>query len=192
MTTTTLNNAFLTIMGLLPLPWHAEKKPQTRKNLEITPITKAAIAFFGTALTLASAIAIFKLILDLAPDYAERTNLAIIIHVITVLPCVPLGAYLLLAPKGTPRHKMLGKVWLALMVTTAIAITFVRGGTDFSWIHIFVPYTLVGSWKVIATARRGDIVAHKSHLVGMYLGALVIPGLFSFLPTRIMGLWLFG
>ena len=26
----------------------------------------------------------------------------------------------------------------------------------------------------------------------MYLGALMIPGIFAFLPSRLMGMWLFG
>ena len=109
-----------------------------------------------------------------------------------MLPCVPLGAYLLLSTKGTKLHKALGKIWITLMVVTAIAITFVRGGTDFSWIHIFVPITLLGAWQVVRTARKGDIASHRRNIPRMYLGALMIPGLFSFLPTRLMGMWLFG
>ncbi|NCQ64591.1 MAG: hypothetical protein GW757_11800, partial [Alphaproteobacteria bacterium] len=69
---------------------------------------------------------------------------------------------------------------------------FVRGGTDFSWIHIFVPITLLGAWNVVRTARTGDIARHRKHITQMYLGALMIPGLFAFLPDRLMGMWLLG
>ena len=166
-------------------------RPKSARS-DIGPITRAAVIAAGSLLTFASAVAVFRWLTGLAPDYAEYRNLAITIHVVTVLPAVPLGAYLLLSTKGTPLHKLLGKVWIGLMVSTAIAITFVRGGTDFSWIHIFVPYTIWGAWKVVSTARRKDIAAHRKEIVGLYLGALVIPGVWAFLPSRLMGLWLWG
>lgn len=155
-------------------------------------LTNAVVGFGGSAVTLAAAIALFKWMTGLAPDLAHYRNWAVIIHVATVIPAVPLGAYLLLAPKGNARHKLLGKVWIGLMVSTAIAITFVRGGTDFSWIHIYVPYTLLGAWNVVRTARAGQIAEHRKHITGMYLGALIIPGAFAFLPDRMFGLWLFA
>lgn len=172
----------------LPFASRAKAKPKFDNG----PLVRAAIGATGSLLTLAAAVALFKWATGLAPDLAHYRNWAITIHVATVLPCLPLGMYLLLSPKGTPLHKALGKVWVALMVTTAIAITFVRGGTDFSWIHIFVPYTLLGAWQVVASARKGDIAAHRKHITQMYLGALIIPGAFSFLPSRMMGLWLFS
>ena len=177
-------------MSTLALPRFAGFRKNT--SGDIGPVTRAAVITAGSLLTLASAIAVFRWLSGLAPDYAEYRNLAITIHVITVLPAVPLGAYLLLAAKGTPMHKLLGKVWVGLMVTTAVAITFVRGGTDFSWIHIFVPYTIWGAWKVVSTARRRDIAGHRKEIVGLYLGALVIPGAWAFMPDRLMGLWLWS
>ena len=177
-------------MSTLTLPRY--RQAPRAKAADIGPVTRAAVMAAGSLLTFASVVAIFKMLTGLAPDYAAYRNLAITIHVVTVLPAVPLGAYLLLATKGTRMHKTLGKVWIALMVITAVAITFVRGGTDFSWIHIFVPYTIWGAWKVVATARRHDIAAHRKEIVGLYLGALIIPGVWAFLPNRLMGLWLFG
>ena len=40
-------------------------------------------------------------------------------HLFTVLPAALLGAYLMLNPKGTPVHRLLGKVYMVLMLTTA-------------------------------------------------------------------------
>jgi uncharacterized membrane protein len=40
-------------------------------------------------------------------------------HLFTVLPAALLGAYLMLKPKGTPVHRLLGKVYMVLMLTTA-------------------------------------------------------------------------
>ncbi|BDI62016.1 DUF2306 domain-containing protein [Qipengyuania nanhaisediminis] len=175
-------------MTTITMPFAAREN--ARPQFDNGPVTRGVIGLGGSLVTLAAGIALFKWLTGLAPDLAHYRNLAIVIHVATVLPCVPLGAYLLLSTKGTGRHKRLGKLWVALMVTSAIAITFVRGGTDFSWIHIFVPYTLLGAVQVIRTARTGNIAGHRMHITGMYLFALVLPGLISFHPERLMGLWL--
>lgn len=176
-------------MVSLALP--ASTRP-SRASFDIGPLTRTLVMIAASALTIASAVAILRWLTGLAPDLAQYRNLAITIHVITVLPAVPLGAYLLLSAKGTALHKLLGRIWIGLMVSTAIAITFVRGGTDFSWIHLFVPFTLYLSWKVVRTARQRDFVEHRKQIVGLYLGALVIPGAWAFSPDRLMGLWLVG
>ena len=170
----------------LSLPFRKAAKPK----LENSSAVKGVVAIAGSILTLAASVALFKWATGLAPDLSHYRNLAITLHVATVLPAVPLGAYLIVSRKGDARHKLLGKIWIALMVTTAIAITFVRGGTDFSWIHIFVPYTLLGAWQVYSTAKAGKIAEHRKHITQMYLGALIIPGAFAFLPSRMFGLWL--
>ena len=159
---------------------------------KLNPLTRRIVQIAFAAMSVLCLVALFRAATGMAAYHPSIRNIAIVIHVITVLPCIPLGAYLLLAPKGTARHKMLGKIWGMLMVTTAVAITFVRGGTHFSWIHIFVPITLIGVYKIIKTAREGDIAAHRNQVVGLYLGALMIPGAFSFMPSRLMGTWLFG
>ena len=63
---------------------------------------------------------------------------------------------------------------------------------SFSFIHIFVPLTLWSSYKVIASARRRDFRTHRNEILGLYLGALTIPGVVAFaLPGRLMNVWLF-
>ena len=130
-------------------PSATRKKPRFDNG----PFLKSLIGVVGTLMTIAIAVALFKFLTGLAADDGRYRNIAIAIHIVTVLPCVPLGAYLLLSTKGTKLHKALGKIWITLMVVTAIAITFVRGGTDFSWIHIFVPITLLGIAFVVLSSR---------------------------------------
>ena len=83
---------------------------------------------------------------------------------------------------------MLGKVWLALMFVTAIATIFIRNfeSGGFSWIHIFTVLTLIAVPQAIMTARRGQIAAHKKHMVQFYCGAVVVAGITAFLPGRTM------
>lgn len=163
-------------------------------GFDLAPATRALIGMVGAGLTALSAVALVRLGAGYAPAHSGLKDLAVLVHVTSVVPAVPLGAWMMLARKGTPRHKSLGKVWVLLMVLTALSALFIRtaNGGEFSFIHLFVPLTLHGAWKTISTARRGDIAAHKRALVQMYLGALVIPGLFAFLPDRMMGMGLFG
>lgn len=163
-------------------------------GFELSPIARAAVGLVGAGFTSACALAAVRFAAGLAPAHAGAQHLAVIVHLATVLPAVPLGAWLMLSRKGTPQHKLWGKVWVMLMVLTALAAVFIRqmNGGQFSLIHLFVPMTLHGAWQAISTARRGDIAGHKKALVGFYLGALTIPGVFAFLPGRLMGTWLFG
>lgn len=115
--------------------------------------------------------------------------LAIQIHVAAVLPAALLGAYLLLRPKGTPLHRLLGKIWMALMVVTAVSSFFIHQINlfyGFSPIHLLSIATLFGSWNAIAAARRGDIRLHKRIVASLYFGGIVLAGLFTLVPGRIM------
>ncbi len=124
-------------------------------------------------------------------------SLPVMIHLATVIPAIPLGAYVLWRKKGDRLHKHMGRVWAALMVTTAIASFWIGrpgsgiAGTGFSFIHIFSVITLFsipyGIWQI----RRGNVKAHYQAMQGPYIG-LLVAGLFAFLPGRIMGSLVFG
>lgn len=169
-------------------PWH-----RPAGALDLGPLTKGLVIIAGSLMTLLSLLAIARGMLGISEELPHLDNIAVVIHVTTVLPCVPLGLYLLIAPKGTAMHKQLGKLWVALMVITATATLFIYNGTHFTWIHIFVPITYRAAWLLVAKARRGDIVGHRKEIVGLFLGALMIPGIFAFaLPGRLMNVMLFG
>lgn len=115
--------------------------------------------------------------------------LAVQIHAAAVTPAALLGAYMLLRPKGTPLHRLLGRIWMALMVVTAISSFFIHQINlfyGFSPIHLLSIATLFGSWNAIAAARRGDIRLHKRIVTSLYFGGIVLAGLFTFVPGRIM------
>jgi len=108
------------------------------------------------------------------------------LHAGAAIAAVLLGAVQLIAPKGTLPHRQLGYVWVALMLTVAITAIFIRSGGSFSWIHIFVPLTLIGVASLILAARKGLVARHRGTVMGLYIGALMSPGAFSFLPGRLM------
>ncbi|MCB2083338.1 MAG: DUF2306 domain-containing protein [Sphingomonadaceae bacterium] len=181
MTTTTLP-------ARMPAP-----RPATAGGFDIGPRTRLAVATVGTALTLMAGLALLRGLLGFAPAHPNIREFAIALHVATVVPAIPLGGYLLLARKGGKRHKQLGKLWIGLMVTTALAAIFIQTSGSFSFIHIFVPITLIASYRVIASARRGDFATHRKQILSLFFGALTIPGIVAFaLPGRLMNVWIFG
>jgi uncharacterized membrane protein len=65
--------------------------------------------------------------------------IALPVHLVGALIALPLGAFVLWRPKGTPAHKALGRMWVAVMMVVAISSYWLRtlsGG--FSFIHFAV------------------------------------------------------
>ncbi len=168
--------------------------PSVRSPQDVSPILRGVMIAGGGTLGLLSLLALVRAATGLAPAAPSAHEVAVAVHLMSVLPAVPLGLYILLTRKGGARHRLLGRIWMGLMVSTALSALFIRqinqGG--FSWIHVFVPVTLVSAWAAIASARAGRIAQHRRRLVGMFLGAMVVPGLFAFAPGRVMAIWAFG
>jgi len=165
-----------------------------RPGFDLSPATRMALIVSGTAIGAASAYALARAALGLAPTPPAAREVAVIVHLATVLPALPLGLYIFLARKGGARHRLLGRIWMALMAVTAVAALFIRhlNQGQFSFIHIASVVTLVGIPLAITAARQGRIAAHRRHLVAMFIGAMLVSGVLSFLPGRIMWNWLFA
>lgn len=108
------------------------------------------------------------------------------LHAASAIAAVGLGAVQLAAPKGTLPHRQLGYVWVALMLIVAVTAIFIQEGGGFSWIHIFVPVTLLGVAGLVIQARRHKLRGHRITAWALFAGALIIPGVFTFLPGRLM------
>ena len=161
--------------------------------LDLGPLTRGIVIIVGSAMTALCVFAIGRAMLGFTPDLPHLQNIAVTLHVVTVIPCVPLGLYLLLAPKGTSMHKQLGKLWVALMVVTATATLWIHGLGNFSWIHIFVPLTYRAAYMIVASACVRDFKKHKNEILGLFLGALMIPGIWAFIGDgRLMNTMLLG
>lgn len=121
--------------------------------------------------------------------------LAVQFHVATVMPAAILGAFIFLRPKGTAIHRLLGKIWVMLMVSTSISTFFIhelRMFCGFSPIHLLSAFTIYGCLQSIYFARRGDIRRHMRIMQSVYLGGIVIAGGFTFVPGRLMNKVTFG
>ncbi|MEE3154449.1 MAG: DUF2306 domain-containing protein [Pseudomonadota bacterium] len=178
---------------MFALTLRAPFAPSKPSGFDIGPASRVLVASVGAVMSLRGRSAIGRAIAGLTPELPHLRNVAIAIHVVAVLPAIPLGAYVLLARKGDARHKQLGKIWLALMLLTAFSAIFITSGGGYGPIHVFIPLTIFSAWRSVATARRGNIPAHKRQLVFTYVTGLVFPGLAAFLlPGRLMNVMLFG
>jgi len=116
----------------------------------------------------------------------------LVLHLMAVIPALPLGAYVLLRPKGDALHRALGRSWGALMMLAALSSFGLHGMTGgFSIIHLLSALVLVMIPRGILQARRHDIAAHRRTMSLTYLG-LSVAGMFTLLPGRLLGTWLFG
>jgi|JI10StandDraft_1071094.scaffolds.fasta_scaffold1484708_1 uncharacterized membrane protein len=139
-----------------------------------------------------------------AMDWAplQTAPLAIRIHFATVMPAFLLGLWLLLLSlKGSTAHRSAGVLYLALMYATAISALFIPnavgpglqvGPLRFGFIHLFIVLTTFGLARAMLAIRRGDVQQHGKSMRGVYVGGLLIAGLFTLAPGRILYRVLFG
>jgi len=110
------------------------------------------------------------------------------IHVTGAISAFVIGVVILASPKGLRWHKTLGWAWVIAMVVTASSSFFLSGmmGSAMSPIHALSAWTLIGLPFGIAAIRRRKINEHRQSMTGMFVGAIMIAGLFAFLPGRLM------
>ncbi len=117
------------------------------------------------------------------------------VHAFAAMAALALGVVQLAAPKGTLPHRTLGWIWVALMVTVATTSFWIhdtRMWGPWSPIHLLSIFTLVMLPHAVLHARRHDVGNHRKAMIGIFTGALVIAGLFTFYPGRIMYRVAFG
>jgi uncharacterized membrane protein len=117
------------------------------------------------------------------------------LHAFAAIAAFVLGLFQFAAPKGTLRHRTTGYIWVALLTIIAVTsfwIHEIRLLGPFSPIHLISIFTLVMLPLAVLHARRHNVGAHRKAMISIFVGALVIAGLFTFVPGRIMHAALFG
>jgi uncharacterized membrane protein len=120
---------------------------------------------------------------------------AIQIHAFAAMTAFALGVVQLSAPKGTLPHRTLGWIWIALMLVVSISAFFIhqlRMWGEWSPIHLLAIYTLIMLPVAVLAAHRHQVPRHRRAMIGLFVGALVIAGLFTLWPGRIMYAVVFG
>jgi len=120
---------------------------------------------------------------------------AIPVHAFAAMTAFVLGVVQLAAPKGTLPHRTLGWIWVCLMLGVAISsfwIHEIRLVGPWSPIHLLSIFVLITVPLAIWKAHRHQVVDHRRIMISIFTGALVIAGLFTLLPGRIMHAVVFG
>ena len=126
-------------------------------------------------------------LLDAAP--------AIPAHAFAAMTAFMLGVVQLAAPKGTLPHRTLGWIWVCLMLAVAISsfwIHEIRLVGPWSPIHLLSIFVLITVPLAVWKAHRHQVADHRRIMISIFSGALVIAGLFTLLPGRIMHAVVFG
>jgi uncharacterized membrane protein len=117
------------------------------------------------------------------------------IHAFAAMAALVIGAVQFSAPKGTLPHRTIGAVWVLLMLLVCISSFFIhtiRLWGPWSPIHLLSIFTLGSLPLAVLYAHRHDAAHHRLAMISIYTGGLVIAGLFTFVPGRIMHAVLFG
>lgn len=117
------------------------------------------------------------------------------IHAFAAITAFAVGVVQLTAPKGTIPHRVIGWSWAMLMLIIAVSSLFIhqiRLWGLWSPIHLLSVLVLVTLPLAVLHARRHDVRHHRMAMLMLFTGALVIAGVFTFLPGRIMHAVAFG
>jgi len=120
---------------------------------------------------------------------------AIQLHAFAAMTAFALGVVQLAAPKGTLPHRTLGWIWVVLMLGVSVSAFFIhqlRLWGAWSPIHLLAIFTLTMLPVAVWAAHRHQVNRHRRAMIGIFVGALVIAGLFTFVPGRIMHAVVFG
>jgi uncharacterized membrane protein len=120
---------------------------------------------------------------------------AIQLHAFAAMAAFALGVVQLSAPKGTLPHRTIGWIWVALMLAVSVSafgIHKIRLWGPWSPIHLLAIFTLIMLPIGIMHAHRHRVVQHRRTMIGIFFGALVVAGLFTLVPGRMMHAVVFG
>jgi len=126
-------------------------------------------------------------LLDAAP--------AVSLHAFAAMSAFVLGLVQFVAPKGTLPHRTIGWVWVLLMLAVAISSFWVhqiRLVGPWSPIHLISIYVLIMLPLAVWRAHRHQVSEHRRAMIVIFSGALVVAGLFTLLPGRVMQAVVFG
>ena len=111
------------------------------------------------------------------------------IHAIMAMIAIILGGIQLSMKKGGAIHKLLGRIWVALMLIVAITSFFIHETKmwgDYSPIHLLSLWTIFILGIGVYYARVGNIKRHKETMIALYFFALIVAGFFTLMPGRVM------
>lgn len=115
-------------------------------------------------------------------------------HIASATLSVILGSTVLLAEKGTVRHKWLGRLWAVAMFATALSSFDIRelNPGHFSWVHGLSLLTFVSVGRAIWAIRQGNVRGHQLAMRGSFIGLVVAGIAAAATPHRLLNIIVTG
>ena len=117
------------------------------------------------------------------------------LHAIMAMIAIILGGIQLYMKKGGAIHKLLGRIWVGIMMFVAISSFFIHEiklWGAYSPIHLLSLWTIFILGVGVYYARVGNIKRHKQVMIATYFFALILTGFFTLMPGRVMHQILIG
>lgn len=120
----------------------------------------------------------------------------IAIHMSAALGALVTGPVALWARKGATQrpklHRAFGYAWVTLMIIAAVSAIFIRDFrlpnlAGYTPIHMLVPFVLISLVGSFWRLSQNDIARHKKTMQQLYVGACLVAGGFTLLPSRYLG-----
>ena len=128
-------------------------------------------------------------------DFLLSQTFPIPVHAIVAMAAIIIGGLQLSLKKGTSLHKFMGRIWVILMLVVSFTSFFIHKLNlwgKYSPIHLLSIWVIICVVLGVYFARTGNIKRHKNFMVWTYWLALVLTGLFTFYPDRVMNIIFFG
>lgn len=125
----------------------------------------------------------------------------IALHLSVALAAVVIGPFAFWARLGRtvrPRwHRALGYAWFSCMAVTVLSALFIRSHdlpniAGYTQLHLLVPATAFLLYRGLSAVMRGDIALHRRTMLRVYIGACLVAGAFTLLPSRYLGQLIWG
>jgi uncharacterized membrane protein len=118
---------------------------------------------------------------------------AIPLHAFAAMGAFVLGLVQFAAPKGTLPHRTVGWIWVGVVVAvSSFWIHGIRLVGPWSPIHLLSIFTLVVMPLAVWRAHTHRVADHRRMMIFIFTGALIIAGLFTLMPGRVMHHVVFG
>jgi len=119
-------------------------------------------------------------------------------HLGTIAPAFLMATFMMVTKKGTEVHKLIGRIYMVLMLFTAMVTLLMsaqvgpRLFNHFGFIHLLSVLVLYCVPSAYLAIKNCNVKRHKWSMIGLYIGGLIVAGGFTLMPGRMLGNVLFG
>ena len=119
-------------------------------------------------------------------------------HLGTIAPAFLMATFMMVTKKGTEVHKLIGRIYMVLMLFTAMVTLLMsaqvgpRLFNHFGFIHLLSVLVLYCVPSAYWAIKNGNVKRHRWSMIGLYIGGLIVAGGFTLMPGRMLGNVLFG